>query len=103
MPKEIHPYAVLLRPIITEKTTVLTGADKYVFEVDRKATKGQVKEAVQTLFDVEVVKVNVVVLPAKRGRRGRTGRRSVIRGQEYKKAIVTVRADQSIDLFEGVK
>ena len=97
-------YEVLRRPIETEKSRYMNAKlHQYVFEVDRTATKGQVKEAVQTLFDVEVVKVNVVVLPAKRGRRGKTGRRSVIRGQEYKKAIVTVRADQSIDLFEGVK
>ena len=48
------------------------------------------------------MKVNVVVAPAKRGRRGKT-RRVVVRNLEYKKAIVTVRADQTIDLFEGVK
>ena len=86
-------YEVLRRPIETEKSRFMNAKlHQYVLEVDRTA-----------LFDVEVVKVNVVVLPAKRGRRGKTGRRSVIRGQEYKKAIVTVRADQSIDLFEGVK
>jgi ribosomal protein L23 len=52
---------------------------------------------------VEVERVNVIVSPAKRGRRGKTGRRTVIRGAEYKKAIVSIRADQTIDLFEGVK
>jgi large subunit ribosomal protein L23 len=76
---------------------------QYVFEVDRKATKIQIKEAVETLFDVEVQRVNVIVAPAKRGRRGKYGRRTVIRGAEYKKAVVTVRADQTIDVFEGVK
>ena len=51
MPKELHPYAVLLRPIITEKTTVLTGQDKYVFEVDIRANKNQIREAVQIAFN----------------------------------------------------
>ena len=69
-------YEVLRRPIETEKSRHQSGKlHQYVFEVDRHATKGQIKEAVQTLFDVEVQKVNVIVLPAKRGRRGKTGRR----------------------------
>ena len=97
-------YEVLRRPIETEKSRHLSGKlHQYVFEVDRHATKPQIKEAVQTLFDVEVHRVNVIVSPAKRGRRGRSGRRIVIRGQEYKKAVVTIRSDQTIDLFEGVK
>jgi large subunit ribosomal protein L23 len=97
-------YEILRRPIETEKSRHQNGKlHQYVFEVDRRATKGQIKEAIQTLFDVEVQKVNVIVVPAKRGRRGKTGRRTVIRSQEYKKAVVTIRADQSIDVFEGVK
>ena len=97
-------YDVLRRPIETEKSRHQSGKlHQYVFEVARHATKPQIKEAVQTLFDVEVERVNVVVSPAKRGRRGKYARRTVIRGAEYKKAIVTVRADQTIDLFEGVK
>jgi large subunit ribosomal protein L23 len=97
-------YDVLRRPIETEKSRHQSGKlHQYVFEVAKNATKVQVKEAVQTLFDVEVQKVNVVVVPAKRGRRGRTGRRMVVRQAPYKKAIVTIRADQTIDVFEGVK
>ena len=97
-------HEVLRRPIETEKSRYQSAKlHQYVFEVDRHATKIQIRTAVETLFDVEVVKVNVIVAPAKRGRRGKTGRRTVIRGQEYKKAIVTIRADQTIDVFEGVK
>jgi large subunit ribosomal protein L23 len=97
-------YDVLRRPIETEKSRFLNSKQhQYVFEVGRNATKIQIKEAVQTLFDVEVEKVNVIVMPAKRGRRGRTGRRLVQRQAPYKKAIVTIRADQTIDVFEGVK
>ena len=97
-------YEVLRRPIETEKSRHQSGKlHQYVFEVGRNATKVQIKDAVQTLFDVEVEKVNVIVVPAKRGRRGRTGRRLVVRQAPYKKAIVTIRADQTIDVFEGVK
>lgn len=97
-------YEVLRRPIETEKSRHQNAKlHQYVFEVARAATKPQIKEAVETLFDVEVQKVNVIVHPAKKSRRGRTGRRLVTRQSEYKKAIVTVRADQTIDLFEGVK
>ncbi len=97
-------YDILRRPIETEKSRHQNAKlHQYVFEVDRRATKTQIKEAVETLFDVDVNKVNVIVVPAKQGRRGRTGRRLVTRNSEYKKAIVTVRADQTIDLFEGVK
>lgn len=96
-------YDVLRRPIETEKSRYQNAKlHQYVFEVALRATKTQIKEAVETLFDVDVVKVNVMVAPRKTGRRGRT-RREVVRKTEYKKAVVTIRADQSIDLFEGVK
>ena len=86
MPKELHPYAVLLRPIITEKTTVLTGSDKYVFEVDLRANKNQVKEAVQLAFSVRVTEVNTMVM---KGKSKRFGRRVTAR-PDWKKAIVTL-------------
>jgi large subunit ribosomal protein L23 len=96
-------YEILRRPIETEKSRHQNAKlHQYAFEVDARATKPQIKEAVETLFDVEVQRVNVIIAPAKKGRRGRS-RRMVVRGPEYKKAIVTLRADQSIDLFEGVK
>ncbi len=99
----ISLYEVLRRPIETEKSRYQNAKlHQYVFEVSPLANKPMVKQAVETLFDVEVVKVNIVTLPAKRGRRGRT-RREIVRKPELKKAVVTIRADQSIDLFEGVK
>jgi large subunit ribosomal protein L23 len=98
MPKEIHPYAVLLRPIITEKTTVLTGADKYVFEVDLRANKNQIKEAVQVAFNVRVVEVNTMVMKGKPKRFGR----KVTNRPDWKKAIVTLVQGDKIELFEGI-
>ena len=98
MPKEIHPYAVLLRPIITEKTTVLTGADKYVFEVDLRANKNQIKEAVQVAFNVRVMEVNTMVM---KGKPKCFGRR-VTNRPDWKKAIVTLVPGDKIELFEGI-
>jgi large subunit ribosomal protein L23 len=96
-------YEVLRRPIITEKTNYQTSAlNKYVFEVDRRATKAMVKDAVETLFDVKVDRVNVINVPAKRTRRARS-RRLMVRRSGFKKAIVTLPPGESIDIFEGVK
>ena len=98
MPKELHPYAVLLRPIITEKTTVLTGLDKYVFEVDIRANKNQVKEAIQTAFSVRVAEVNTLIM---KGKPKRFGRKTTLR-PDWKKAIVTLVHGDKIELFEGI-
>jgi large subunit ribosomal protein L23 len=97
-------YEVLRRPIETEKSRHQNNKlHQYVFEVANQATKPEIRDAVETLFDVEVEKIRVVVVPAKRGRRGRTGRRLITRNAQYKKAIVSIRADQTIDVFEGVR
>jgi large subunit ribosomal protein L23 len=95
-------YDILRRPIITEKSTYQSSKlNQFAFEVAPKATKAQIKEAVETLFDVEVLRVNVMNVPAKRGLRGR-GRRRVVRRPAYKKALVTLAEGQMIDVFEGV-
>lgn len=98
MPNELHPYAVLIRPIITEKTTILAGQDKYVFEVDPRANKTQIKEAVQLAFNVRVADVNTITM---KGKPRRFGRRIVHR-PNWKKAIVTLVPGDKIELFEGV-
>jgi large subunit ribosomal protein L23 len=99
--KTINPYAVIVRPLVTEKSTALAMANKYIFEVDMRANKPQIKNAVQTAFDVTVTDVNVMVMKAKpRGNR-RTGRK-VTYGNDWKKAVVTLTAGDKIELFEGV-
>lgn len=98
MPKDIHPYAILQRPIITEKSTELADAGKYVFEVDRRANKLQIKEAVEIGFNVVVRKVNVLTV---KGRFRRLGRRGGYE-RDWKKAIVTLAEGYEIKLFEGV-
>ncbi|MCY3832959.1 MAG: 50S ribosomal protein L23 [Chloroflexi bacterium] len=96
---ELHLYDVIRRPVITEKSTDLAERqNKYVFEVARKANKIQIKEAVEEIFELEgkVVKVNTMVMPAKRGRRGRN---TYVRSRQWKKAIVTLEEGVSIELF----
>lgn len=97
-PMEFH-YDIIRSPVITEKATALSEFNKVVFRVSPNATKAQVKEAVQALFDVKVEKVNTIVLPGKVKRfRGIIGKQ-----QEIKKAIVTLAKGQSIDMAAGVK
>ncbi len=96
-------YEVLRRPIITEKSSYQASKlNQYVFEVAQKATKNQVKEAVETIFDVTVVDVRLINVPAKRKRIWRN-RRMAQRRQAYKKAIVTLVEGDTIPAFEGVR
>jgi len=96
-------YDVLRRPIVTEKSNFQnTNLHQYTFEVIRSATKGLVKDAIETLFDVNVVRVNLINVSPKRTRRPKS-RRLMVRRSGYKKAIVTLAAGDTINLFEGVK
>jgi large subunit ribosomal protein L23 len=83
--------------VVSEKTAVMTDErNQYVFEVADEANKIQIKEAVEVIFEVEVVKVNTMIVPAKRGRRGRNW---YLRSKQWKKAVVTLATDQKIELF----
>lgn len=98
----LNIYDVLRRPIITEKSSYQSDQlNQYTFEVHREASKTQVKEAVEALFDVDVLRVNIIVAPAKRTRRARS-RRLLVRRPSYKKAIVTLAPGNRIEIFEGV-
>lgn len=97
MAKQLHLYDVIKRPVITEKSTeIADDNNQYVFEVDMRANKIQIKDAVERIFDVDVIKVNTMVMAPKRGRRLRT---FYTRKSAWKKAIVTVPAGQNINLF----
>jgi large subunit ribosomal protein L23 len=96
-------YDILRRPLVTEKTNYqVSKLHQYVFEVASYATRSMVKDAVSKLFDVEVVRVNIINVPAKSTRRARS-RRLAIRQSGYKKAIVTLAPEDSIAIFEGVE
>ena len=96
-------YEVLRRPLITEKSNYQSSKlNQYAFEVANEANRTMVKDAIETLFDVKVESVNIINTPAKRGRRARS-RRLMVRRAGYKKAIVTLRAGQTLQIFEGVQ
>lgn len=96
-------YDVLRRPVITEKSNYQNSElHQFVFEVASNATKPMVKEAVETMFDVDVLRVNIIRMPAKK-KRSLRNRKIVSRRNAYKKAIVTLAPGDTIDVFEGVK
>ncbi len=96
-------HEVLRRPLVTEKSSRQSSkAGQYAFEVASDATRTMVKDAVETMFDVTVAKVNILNTPAKRGRRARS-RRLLVRRSGFKKAIVTLAEGQTLEIFEGVK
>jgi large subunit ribosomal protein L23 len=96
-------HEVLRRPLVTEKSNYQTGdLNQYVFEVSRDATKTLIKDAIETFYDVDVVRVNVINVPPKRSRRWRS-RRMLVRRSAYKKAIVTLAPGERIEAFEGVR
>ena len=94
----MHLYEVLRRPLITEKNTMLQAQGKYAFEVAAEANKHQIKEAVEKAFKVRVMAVNVMTVP---GKTKRVGRRMVLT-PSHKKAIVTLKSGDKIELFEGI-
>ena len=97
-------YDVLVRPLVTEKSNRQSSSlGQYVFVVANSATRTMVKDAVETLFDVTVARVNILNAPAKRGRRSKS-RRVLVRRSSFKKAIVTLaQGSKSLDIFEGVQ
>lgn len=87
---------VLRKPIVTERSTMLKEQNKYVFAVDLEATKGQIRESVETAFKVDVLSVRTARMPGKLRRRGaHAGYTS-----DWKKAIVTIKSGQEIKYAE---
>ena len=95
----LHPAQVLLRPVISEKSYEQITQNRYTFKVHPDAHKTQIRQAVEELFDVKVVSVNIVKVQPKPKRRGLT------RGTKpgWKKAIVELKAGDTIEIFEGAQ
>src|SRR5262245_29370744 len=94
-------WNTIVRPVVSEKSTVLGEEGKYIFEVAPNANKIQIKSAVEAAFSnkkIQVASVNIIHVPGKVRRRGR----SVGMTRSWKKAIVTLKSGQRLDLFEGV-
>jgi large subunit ribosomal protein L23 len=96
----MHVYQILKRPVVTEKSNALAdGQNQYTFEVDRRANKMQVRDAVETAFNVSVTGVRMISIPARKGRYGRT---VITKKPAWKKAVVTLAPGNTIQFFEGV-
>ena len=92
-----NPRDVLIRPLVTEKTSGMMQDNKYTFEVALKATKTEIRQAVETIFEVKVIDVKTIRVGGKVKRMGA----SVGRTSDYKKAIVKLAEGNTIPVFEG--
>ena len=90
---------IIIRPVVSEKTYVLATADKYTFRVHPDAHKTQIRQAIEQLFEVSVVEVRTMSVKSKPKRRGITAGRT----RQWKKAIVQVKAGDSIPIFQGLQ
>ena len=98
MSKDTRHYDMIVAPVITEKATIASESNQFVFKVRREATKPQIKAAIEKLFDVKVTAVNTLV---------RKGKNKIFRGmrgkqQDVKKAVVTLADGFRIDVTSGV-
>ena len=99
----MKPQEVLIKPILTEKANLQqTKLSKYTFKVDKRANKLEIKKAIESFYGVTVTGVNTVVAPAKN--KSRNTKAGLIQGTKssYKKAMVTVAAGETIDLYGGI-
>jgi len=93
-----NAYRILVKPLITEKASILGAENKYFFEVAIRANKIEVAKAIEEVYGIKPIKVNVVSMIGKHTRYGRVfGKR-----KDWKKAIVTLPKGQSIKVYEGV-
>ena len=93
-----NPRSIIQEPVITEKATILREGNKYAFRVDSKANKIQIRQAVEEIFGVRVTDVRTINVRGKMKR----FRRGMGKKPNWKKAIVTLRDGDIIDVFEGV-
>ena len=95
----MEPSQVIIRPVVSEKSYVLAAAGKYTFRIHPDAHKTQVRQAIEALFDVHVLEVRTLSVKSKPKRRGTSRGRT----RSWKKAIVQVRAGETIPIFAGLE
>ncbi len=95
----MDPTQVIIRPVVSEKSYVLSTADRYTFRVHPDAHKTQIRQAVESLFEVKVLDVRTMSVKSKPKRRGLTRGRT----RQWKKAIVQVRPGDAIPIFQGLE
>ena len=96
--EKIHLYDKILSPLVTEKSTILSDQNKIVFKVPSKANKINLKKNIEKIFKVNVTKINII---------NKQTRKKIVRGKKvkvmgYKKAIITLKKGQNIDLTTGI-
>ena len=96
---KIHLYDKILAPMVTEKTTNLSEQDKIVFRVPRAANKKNLKKNIEKIFKVNVIKINII---NKQPRKKVSAKGKTVKIQGYKKAIITLKKGQNIDLTTGI-
>jgi large subunit ribosomal protein L23 len=92
------PYTIIKRPIVTEKTMSLSAGKKYTFEVDIDSNKIEIAYAISKIFNVDVVKVNTLII---KGKLKRLGKYPAGKTADWKKAYITIKPEQNIPIFEG--
>ena len=96
--EKIHLYDKILSPIVTEKSTNLSEQNKIIFKVHNKANKKNLKTNIEKIFKVKVIKVNII----NKKTRIKTTRGKKVRVKGFKKAIITLKKGQNIDLTTGI-
>jgi large subunit ribosomal protein L23 len=95
----MDPSQVIIRPVVSEKSYVLAANDKYTFRVHPDAHKTQIRQAIESLFDVKVIEVRTMSVKSKPKRRGLIHGRT----RSWKKAVVQVRPGDTIPIFQGLQ
>ena len=96
--EKLHLYDKIISPLVTEKSTNLSEQNKIIFKVNSKANKKNLKSNIEKIFKVNVTKVNII----NKKTRIKTTRGKKVRVKGYKKAIITLKKGQSIDLTTGI-
>ena len=96
--KKIHLYDKILSPVVTEKSTILSEQNKIIFIVPNKSNKKNLKKNIEKIFKITVVKINII----NKQSRSKISRGKKVKIAGYKKAIITLKKGQSIDLATGV-
>ena len=96
--QKIHLYDKILSPLLTEKSTNLSGQNKIVFKVHKHANKKNLKSNIEKIFKVNVIKINII----NKQNRTKLTRGKKIKVSGFKKAIITLKKGQSIDLTTGI-
>ena len=98
MINKIHLYDKIISPVITEKSTNLSEQNKIIFKINKNANKKNIKTSIEKIFKVNVIKVNII----NKKTRSKLTRGRKVKVVGYKKAIITLKKGQSIDLTTGV-